>query len=415
MDRQLTKQEIHREKRKLYFKIGAGVLMLGGLITGLSFLFDTKINEKNLIISPAEKGTLESSVTASGKIIPLYEQSIISPVSTRIIEVYCDEGDLVEAGQSLLKLDLESAETEKRRLEDEMIMRKNELRQTELNNETYLTDLEMRIKTKEMALNHLEAEVTKERRLDSIGSGTGERIREAELAYSTGLLELEQMKIQLKNERKAHEASYKSKQLEGNISRRNLEEMERTLENAKVKAPKEGTVTFINKTIGTGINSGERLAVVSDLTHFKIAAEIPEGNAGKLGVGAPVRIRFNRKTLNGHVNSISPQSQNGMVEFNVLLDSDNDPGLRSGLKTELNVVYDIHDDIIRIPNGQYYQGPGNYHLFVKVSPDKLERRSVTLGDSNFDFVEVLSGISPGEEVVISDMTDHKSKTSIYLK
>ena len=54
-------------------------------------------------------------------------------------------------------------------------------------------------------------------------------------------------------------------------------------------------------------------------------------------------------------------------------------------------------------------------MFVKTGEDKLERRTVTLGDSNFDFVEVTSGIQPGEEVVVSDMSSYKNKRSIKLK
>ena len=415
MDRQLTKKEKQKENLKVYYKIGAAIIILCGLITGFAFLLDNSLDQSKIQIAIAEKGSIESSVSASGKIVPLYEQAIVSPVATRIMEVYCDEGDTVQSGQSLLRLDLESAEIEMRRLADEVSMRNIELEQTALNNETYLTDLEMKIKTKEMAVNHLKAEVANERRLDSIGSGTGDRIREAELAYSTGLLELEQLKIQLVNEKKAHAASYKSKQLEESISHRNLVEMERTLDNARIKAPKSGTVTYLNKALGTSISAGERLAVVSDLSHFKISAEIPEGNAGKLSVGSAVKIRFNRNIINGHISSISPQSQNGMIDFNVLLDNDGDSRLRSGLRTELNVVYDVHDETVRIPNGQYFQGPGDYSLFVRVSPDRLERRLVSLGESNFDFVEVKSGISPGEEVVITDMSDYKNRKSIKLK
>lgn len=415
MDRTLTKQEKQKETRKVYFKIGAGFLLLCGIIIVGFFILDTGIDSKNLKTAIAEKATLESSVSASGKIVPLYEQAIVSPVATRILEVYCDEGDSVGSGQSLLRLDLESAETEMRRLADEVSMKNIELQQTGLNNETYLTDLAMKIRTKEMAVNHLKAEVANERRLDSIGSGTGDKIKEAELAYSTALLELEQMKMQLQNEKKALAANYKSKQLEESISERNLSEMKRTLDDAKIKAPKNGIVTFLNKELGTSISAGERLAVVSDLSHFKIAAEIPEGNAGKLSVGSLVKVRFNRNILEGHISSISPQSQNGMVEFNILLDDDSDKRLRSGLRTELNVVYDVHDDIVRIPNSQFFQGPGTYSLFVKVSPNKLERRTVTLGDSNFDYVEVKSGINAGEEVVVTDMSDFKSKKSLTLK
>ncbi len=104
-----------------------------------------------------------------------------------------------------------------------------------------------------------------------------------------------------------------------------------------------------------------------------------------------------------------------MAQFTVFLDNDNDHLLRSGLRTDLNVVYDVRENVVRIPNGSYFQGAGNYFLFVKVADDKLERRNVLLGDSNFDYVEVKSGISPGEEVVISDMSSYKEKKSINLK
>lgn len=400
------------KKRLTVVCISLGIALV--IVVVLLALGDS-VKSSDLIIKPAERATLESSVSASGKIVPLYEQSIVSPVATKILEVYCNEGDSVEAGQSLLKLDLQSTEADLRRASDEVSMRKNELEQAALNNATYLTDLEMKIRVKEMAVSHLKAEVVNEKRLDSIGSGTGDRIREAELAYSTGLMELEQLKTQLVNERKSHAAAYRSKQLEGSISARNLEAMERTLDDAQVKAPRKGTVTWLNKSLGTSIGAGERLAVVSDLNHFKIEGEIPESNSGKLSVGSLVKVRINRNMVDGKISTISPQSQSGMVQFTVFLNDDSSKLLRSGLRTDLNVVYDVHEGVIRIPNGSYFQGPGAYVLFVKIDDNTLERRNVQLGDSNFDFVEVLSGIQPGEEVVVSDMSSYKNKKSLKLK
>lgn len=415
MDREIPKSEIRKAALRKRLKI-TGVIITVVLVIGAIIAFMTDgVKRNSIIIKKAELASLESSVSASGKITPLYEQAVVSPVSTRILEVYCNEGDNVESGESLLKLDLQSTETDLRKMNDEVSMKKNEIEQTSLNNATLLTDLEMRIKAKEMSVNHLKAEVMNEKRLDSIGSGTGDRIREAELAYSTGLLELEQLKMQLSNERKVKAAAFRSKELEGSILARNLEAMQRTLEDARIKAPRTGTVTFLNKNLGTSISAGEKLAVVSDLTHFKVVAEIPESNSGKLSIGAPVNIRINRNTLKGHISNISPQSQNGMVEFIVFLDNDADKLLRSGLRTELNVVYDVHEQVTRIPNGQYFQGPGNYVLYIKTDDNTLERRSVTLGDSNFDFVEVKSGLQPGDEVVISDMSDFKNNKTIKLK
>lgn len=415
MDREIPLEEQRKEARKKRMKIAGAFLSVILLVAIVIVFIGESVKESDLTISPAEKGTIESSVSASGKIVPLYEQAIVSPVSTKILEVYCSEGDVVESGQSLLRLDLQSTEMELRRATDEVSMKRNEIEQAQLNNATYITDLEMKIRAKEMAVSHLKAEVSNEKRLDSIGSGTGDRIREAELAYETGKLELEQLRMQLKNERKAHAAAFRSKQLEGTISARNLEEVQRTMDDARVKAPREGTVTYLNKSLGTSIAPGEKLAVVSDLSHFKINGEIPESNSGKLSIGSSVNVRINRNTIRGHISNISPQNVNGMVQFTVLLDNDADKLLRSGLRTDLNVVYDIHDGVVRIPNGSYFQGPGSYQLFVKVSEGRLERRNVSLGDSNFDYVEVKSGIQPGEQVVVSDMASYKNKRSIKLK
>lgn len=415
MDREIPKEVQRKEARRRWIKIGCAVAAVVIVVAVIVSLLTESIKESDLTIRTAETGTLESSVSASGKIVPLYELAVVSPVSTKILEVYCNEGDAVKGGEPLLKLDLQNTETELQRLSDEMEMKRNDIEMAKLSDATKLTDLEMRIKSKEMSVNHLKAEVANERRLDSIGSGTGERIREAELAYATGQLELEQMRVQLANERRTHTASLRSRQLEGEISRRNLSNMERTLEDARIKAPRRGTVTFLNKSLGTTIGTGEKLAVISDLDHFKIEGEIPESNSGKLALGSGVNVRVNRTTVKGHIGHISPQSEGGMIKFTVILEEDSAALLRSGLRTELNVVYDVQEGVVRIPNGSYFQGAGTYELFVKTEPGKLEKRTVTLGDSNFDYVEVKSGIAPGEEVVISDMSSFKKQKSVNIK
>ena len=394
---------------------GGSIAAVAIIITVVMLMLGKSVKESDLIIATVETAELESSVAASGKIVPLYEQTIVSPVATKILEVYCTEGDSVGAGQSLLRLDLQSTEADVRRMADDVSMKRIASEQTALNTATYITDLEMRIRTKEMSVSHLKAEVANERRLDSIGSGTGDRIREAELAYRTAQLELEQMRTQLANERKAHDATYRSRQIESDISARALAEAQRTLDDARVPAPRGGIVSYLNSKLGVAISQGEKLAVVSDLSHFKVDGEIPESQSGKLAVGSPVNVRINRKDLRGHISNISPQSREGSVSFVVLLDDDQSPLLRPGLRVDLNVIYDVLESVVRIPNGSYFQGAGQYVLFVRTSEGKLERRSVSLGESNFDFVEVRSGLKPGEQVVVSDMSDFKDSRTLRIR
>ena len=76
---------------------------------------------------------------------------------------------------------------------------------------------------------------------------------------------------------------------------------------------------------------------------------------------------------------------------------------------------DIKDDILRIRNGSYYMGPGLYELFVADGDDEIVKRKVKLGDSNYEFVEVIDGLEKGDRVVISDMSDFKNSQRVKVR
>lgn len=74
----------------------------------------------------------------------------------------------------------------------------------------------------------------------------------------------------------------------------------------------------------------------------------------------------------------------------------------------------VKDDVLRIANSSYYVGKGEYELFV-VNGDQLLKRKVQLGDSNFEYVEVVGGLQEGDEVVVSDMNAYKDKNKLKLE
>ena len=77
--------------------------------------------------------------------------------------------------------------------------------------------------------------------------------------------------------------------------------------------------------------------------------------------------------------------------------------------------YGYKSSVLRIPNGQYFKGPGEYNLFVKDGDNHLSQRKVRLGDSNRDYVEVLSGLNAGDSVAVSDMEQFNKSKTLKLK
>lgn len=415
MDKQISKSQLRRERNTKLMKWGGATLLVVLGVTALIVSLEKGINRRDVRLGAAEQGALETTVNATGRVVPAFEEVINSPVDTRILKVYAQAGDSVEEGAPLLQLDLETAETNYSKLLNERDMRRQELTQLQLNNRTQLSELAMQIEVKQMQVNQLKVEVENERRLDSLGSGTGDRVRQAETAYTTGKLELRQLRERLANEKLRNAAAEKVQSLNVSSFEQDLALMRRTLDQGRIPAPHAGVLTYIANEIGRRITAGEKVAVVSDLSQFKIEGEVAEGSSDRVGVGSEVIVRIGKTELKGTVTNLTPQAKGGVISFTVKLEDHRNPRLRSGLRTELSVSYGYKSSVLRIPNGQYFKGPGEYNLFVKDGDNHLSQRKVRLGDSNRDYVEVLSGLNAGDSVAVSDMEQFNKSKTLKLK
>lgn len=414
MDREIPKAVRDKERNKRIIRYGcigvAGIVVISVLIS----LMRAGVNAKDLVLSTVDKGTIEVSVSASGKVVPAFEEIINSPISTRIVEIYKKGGDSVDVGTPILKLDLQSVETDYNKLLDEEQMRSYKLDQLRVNNQTKLNDLAMKIKVSAMQLNRKKVELRNEQYLDSLGSGTTDKVRQAELSYNVAQLEYEQLQQQYDNEKEVLAAEYKVQELDFSIFRKGLAEMKRTLDDAQVRSPRKAILTYINNQIGEQVSQGSRLAVISDLSHFKVEGEIADTYGDRVAAGGKAIVKIGSEKLEGAVSSVTPLSKNGVISFTVQLNEDNNRRLRSGLKTDVYVMNAVKEDVMRIANASYYVGRGEYELFVRTSDKEIVKRKVQLGDSNFEFVEVISGLQPGDQVVVSDMSQYKNKNKLKV-
>ncbi|WP_462362108.1 efflux RND transporter periplasmic adaptor subunit [Parabacteroides johnsonii] len=414
MDREISKEVQRKEQRKQLIKIGvvAGGLIV--LIVVVISMLQTSLKRKDLNISTVDRGVIEVSVSASGKVIPAFEEIINSPINSRIVEVYKRGGDSVDIGTPILKLDLQSAETEYNKQLDEEQMKSLQLEQQRVTNHNKLSEMEMNLKVSRMELDRKAVELRNERYLDSLGAGTTDKVRQVELDYNVSVLKLKEDEQKYKNEQALAEADLKVKELELNIFRKSLAETRRTLEDAQIRSPRRAILTYVNNEIGSQIGQGAKVAIVSDLSHFKIEGEIADTYGDRIAAGSKAVIKIGSEKLDGTVSDVTPLSKNGVISFTVQLEEDNHKRLRSGLKTDIYVMNAVKDDVLRIANSSYYVGKGEYELFV-VNGDQLLKRKVQLGDSNFEYVEVVSGLQEGDQVVVSDMNAYKDKNKLKIE
>lgn len=414
MDREISREVQKKEQRKQILKIGsvvAGLVLV--IVLGISFL-QPSLERKNLNISTVDKGVIEVSVSASGKVVPAFEEIINSPINSRIVEIYKKGGDSVDVGTPILKLDLQSAETDYKKQLDEEQMKRLQLQQQRVMNHNKLSEMEMNLKVSRMELDRKAVELLNERYLDSLGAGTTDKVRQVELDYNVSRLKLEEDEQKYKNEQALADADLKVKELELNIFRKSLSESKRILDDARICSPRKAILTYVNNEIGAQIGQGSKVAIVSDLSHFKIEGEIADTYGDRIAAGSKAVVKIGSEKLAGIVSDVTPLSKNGVISFTVQLEEDNHKRLRSGLKTDVYVMNAVKDDVLRIANSSYYVGKGEYELFV-VNDGQLIKRKVQLGDSNFEYVEVAGGLQEGDQVVVSDMGAYKDKNKLKLE
>ncbi|MDE7146628.1 MAG: efflux RND transporter periplasmic adaptor subunit, partial [Duncaniella sp.] len=85
MDREIPKEERLRQKRKGWLKIGAVVIAIAVILFVVFSSLRKSVKESDLVFSEVERSSIETSVSASGKVVPAFELIIKSPISTRIV------------------------------------------------------------------------------------------------------------------------------------------------------------------------------------------------------------------------------------------------------------------------------------------------------------------------------------------
>lgn len=414
MDKPIPKRERNIQTLKSIGKIAGVLAALCLVILIIIEISRASISEASLSFATIDRGTIETTISASGNVQSTSELIINSPISSRIVDVYCKNGDSITAGTRLLQLDLKDAESEYQKLLDEKEIKQQQLLQQRLNDETMLANMHTNIEISEMEFKCLQSELLNEQHLDSIGSGTTEKVRQCEMAVTTARLKLEQSRQQLQREKEIRLSNRRVSELQYNIFIEQLEASRKRLADAQMPAPQNGTITFINNSKGAQVAAGSHIATLADLSSFKISAKLGENLADNLATGKDVIVKIGKETLTGKISNVEAKSEGGNIAFDISLDEPSHPKLRYGMRVDVYILHRIREDVLRIKNGNYYKGAGEYAFFVKEG-EKIVRRKVQLGNSNYDFVEVVAGLDEGCQVVLNDMENYNSRKEIKLK
>jgi len=414
MDKEITQEVSLQNRRKTIVITLISVVLLIAAVWLVRVIFKSSVKKADITTAVVEVGNIENTINATGEVLPEFEEIISSPINASIKNVTMDAGNTVKAGQSILTLDKSSAQNDYDKQKFQLESKQSEIQKLKLDlNKSYF-DIQSNNDIKQLHISDLADAVENAKRLYDTGGGTREAIEQAQLNLKVAQLEKKQIENEIKNDQQTMQIEIREAQIAADILASDLAVLKHKLDLANIVATRAGVVTYVNKNIGANIKDGESLARIADLSSFKVQGSVSDNSLDQVHVGLPVIVLINDAQLRGHVANVSPSIQNGIISFDIQLDERNNKLLRPNMKVDVYLITATHNHVMRVANGAAFKGPTLQDIFV-VSNGKAERRTVHIGLTNFDYVEIQDGVKPGDVVITSDMSGFKNSKEIVIE
>jgi RND family efflux transporter MFP subunit len=288
--------------------------------------------------------------TAVGTIRPVHETTIGAKLLARVIEVNLKAGQVVEAGDVLVRLDD--------------------------------TDLRPKRRQAEAVLNAAEAARVQ---------AEADRNRAARLVKSNAVS---------RQEYERADTALKLAHAELNRATESLNEIQATLDSATIRSPIRGTVIDKKVDVGDMVTPGQMLATLFDSQRMQLVASVRESVAHRLSVGQPIEVNIENlaKQCTGTISEIVPEAESSSRTLQVKVTGPCPEGVYSGMFGRILIPLD-EQHVLLIPR-QAVQRVGQLELVNVVTPRSIIRRAVRLGRTVGEDIEVLSGLRAGESVQV---------------
>lgn len=377
-------------------------------------LIKPSVSRARIRTAKVDQGPIEATITASGTVVPEFEQVLSSPIETRVMKVLKRPGAVLVKGEPIVELDRSQSVLALEKLNQQIELKQNQQAKAKLDLENTLNTLQSQWEIKNLEYKSFKAGSSRNRALYDQGLLSEERLREIVLLEEKAAFELKQLAAAKQNAQQSTKTQLEGLGLEMKTLLQEQAEAQRQLELATTKSDRNGVLTWVASEEGATAHKGDVLARIADLDSFRVEATVSDVHASRLAAGMPVSVKVNDDYLAGTVSRINPTIKDGIMTLVVELKDRSSSLLRSNLRVDVLVITERKDKVLRIKKGPFANGEGGRDVFV-IRGDTAIKTPVRLGVSSFDRFEVVQGLLEGDEVIISEMADFMHLKEVKLK
>ncbi len=232
-------------------------------------------------------------------------------------------------------------------------------------------------------------------------------LRNAELAYAYAVADADLFDERLKFELRAKELSRNRQQLF-------VTELQRQVEQLDIRSPVAGIVGDLLVDQRAAVSRDTPVMAVVDLSRFEIDAQIPESYADDLTIGMQAEIILGDQKYSGQLVAVSPEIVANQVRSRIRFSGDMPPNIRQNQRLTTRVLLEERPSVLTLQRGQFLETGGGRIAYVLREDDIAERRQISIGGRSLSSVEIISGLSEGDRVIISSIDQFRSAETVLI-
>jgi HlyD family secretion protein len=404
-------------RRKLY-TYGGGALALVLLTIALARLKPAVpvVERQNLLVDTVKRGPMVFQVRGTGTLVPVNVRWITTNADSRVEKILVFPGAVVKADTVLMELSnpelqqaAQDAQWQFKAAEGEFISAKARFQEALLDKRASLATVKASNTTARMDLEA--QEVLGREGLIPRQTVMQTRGRAEELATR---FDIEQQRLKLGTESLNAQLAAQQAKVEQARALWTLKQSQ--VAALKVRAGLAGVLQQLPVQVGQRLAPGSTLAKVAEPSLLKAELKISETQAKDILIGQPVAIDTRNGVVQGKVIRIDPAVQNGTVTVDASMEGALPKGVRPDLSVEGIIELDRANDGVFVGRPVQAQAYGSLGLY-KLSPDGSEatRVKVRLGRGSVSSIEILDGLQPGDQVILSDTSGWDTSDRVRVK
>ena len=369
-----------------------------------------------LTITEVRQGKFLDHLDIEGIVQPILTVKLNTLEAGTVARIVADDGDMLAQGDTILILqnpelvrmiEEERDELEKKRItfsEREIQMQRNT---SELRRKTIETEYKLRQASKKYELSKAEYEM---------GASSKAELELAEEEYMFGSVNTAMLLEELR-----HDSLMNTKQItliQNDILReeRRFERSRQRLDELVVRAPMAGQLSFVSVIAGERVSAGSSIGELKVVDRFKINTRISEHYVDRITIGLPATITQQNQKFPLRISKINPEVRERQFSVDLVLLDEIPENTRIGKTYRIQIELGQPEDALVIPKGSFFQMTGGQWIFrLNEAGDKATKVNISIGRQNPQQYEILSGLTPGDRVIVSGYDNFGDAEEIVIR